>query len=96
MCAENFAAIWSPDAQWIAFARGAPIRNHCRTLGTGTLDERLTTSPNWQEPASISPDGTKLVYTEIDPVSSLDIWVLDLPRPASSAAPGAALPTGRF
>jgi eukaryotic-like serine/threonine-protein kinase len=95
--AENFAAVWSPDAQWIAFARGAPIRNlYRRTLSAGALDERLTTSPNWQEPASISPDGSKLVYTEIDPVSSVDIWVLDLPRQGRSAAPSVALPTRPF
>jgi serine/threonine-protein kinase len=83
--AENFAAIWSPDAQWIAFARGVPNRNlYRRSLNPGALDQRLTTSPNWQQPTAISPDGTKLVYTEIDPISSMDIWVLDLPRPEST------------
>jgi len=92
--AENFAAVWSPDAQWIAFARGAPIRNlYRRSLQPGAIDERLTTSPNWQEPAAVSPDQTKLVYTEVDPVSSVDIWVLDLPRPGSPvSAPLTAKP----
>jgi Tol biopolymer transport system component len=87
--AENFHAEWSQDAQWIVLARGAPIRNlYRRSLTAGAIDEPLTTSPNWQEPAAISPDGRRAVYIEIDPVTSVDIWVLDLPPP------GSAIPAG--
>ncbi len=87
--ADNFGGVWSPDAQWVFFARGAPIRNlYRRRLAAGALDERLTTSPNWQEPESISPDGSKVVYTERDPTTSMDIWVLDLPRQGTPNATG--------
>jgi Tol biopolymer transport system component len=89
--ADNFAAAWSPDGQWIVLARGTPNRNlYRRSLTAGALDEPLTKSPNWQEPAAISPDGTKLIYREIDPISGVDIWVLDLPPAGSGTvvAPG--------
>jgi len=90
---ENFGAVFSPDEQWIAFARGAPNRNlYRRSLAQGALDERLTTSPNWQEPAAITPDQTKVIYEEIDPATSVDIWVLDLPKPGS---PPGTPPTAR-
>jgi serine/threonine-protein kinase len=93
---ENFGAVLSPDNQWIAFARGAPIRNlYRRSLTQGALDERLTTSANWQEPAAISPDRTKLVYEEIDPASSVDLWVMDLPRPGTPIG-SASLPAKPF
>ena len=86
--AENFLGVWSPDARWIVFARGAPIRNlYRRHLTAGAMDEPLTKSANWQEPRAISPDGKQLVYVEIDPVSSVDIWVLDLPPQGSAADP---------
>lgn len=87
---ENFGAVWSPDAQWIVLARGAPIRNlYRRSLAPGAIDERLTTSPNFQEPTAISADGRRLVYVERDPVSSVDIWVLDLPVPGAPAGSAA-------
>jgi serine/threonine-protein kinase len=90
---ENFGAVFSPDQQWIAFARGVPIRNlYRRSLTPGALDERLTTSANWQEPAAISPDQTKVLYEEIDPVTGRDIWVLDLPRPGSPGSHATAKP----
>ena len=94
---ESFGAVWSPDAQWIAYARGAPIRNlYRRSLSVGSLDERLTTSPHWQEPAAISPDGKWLVYTEIDPASSTDIWALELPPAGKPIATGAAIANRPF
>jgi serine/threonine-protein kinase len=52
----------------------------------------LTTSANWQEPAAISPDQTKVLYEEIDPVTGRDIWVLDLPRPGSPGSHATAKP----
>jgi hydroxyacyl-ACP dehydratase HTD2-like protein with hotdog domain len=72
---ENFSALWSPDAQWIVFARGTPIRNlFRRSLNAGAIDEVSTKSPNWQEPMAISPDGTQVVYVEIDPELRRRAW----------------------
>ena len=53
--------------------------------GSGT-PERLTTSENTQFPGSWSPDGQVLAFTELDPTSGYDVWVLGLqgdrkPRP---------------
>ncbi len=38
-----------------------------------------------QLPRNLSPDGTSLLYTEIDPASGSDIWVLTLPAASSPA-----------
>jgi serine/threonine protein kinase/Tol biopolymer transport system component len=92
---ESFGAAWSHDAQWIVFARGAPIRSlYRRRLTAGALDEPLTTSPNWQEPFAITRDGSRVVYVELDRTSSSDIWVLDLP-PAGAAPIGPGDPRAR-
>ena len=86
--ADNFFAVWARDAEWIVLSRGAPIANlYRRHLRPGAIDERLTTSPNNQEPNSITRDGTKLVYAEIDPVSSVDLWILDLGATGAGGRP---------
>jgi eukaryotic-like serine/threonine-protein kinase len=93
--AENFFSIWSPDSTWIVISRGQPVRNlYRRGLGAGAVDERLTTSANSQEPWVITPDGRTLVYMEIDPVSSRDIWLLDLP-PVGTGGASAPAPRAR-
>ena len=85
--AENFHAEWSRDGQWMVFARGAPIRNlYRRSLTAGAIDEQVTKSPNWQEPSAVSPDGRHVIYIEIDPVTSVDIWVLDLATASGTPA----------
>ena len=40
--------------------------------------ERLTVSPQHQDPASWSPDGKYLLYVEDSPNTDADIWVLDM------------------
>lgn len=40
--------------------------------------ERLTTSENMQSPGSWSPDGQVLAFSENDPTTGWDIWVLKL------------------
>ena len=43
----------------------------------------------------MSPDQTKLVYEEIDPVTGVDLWVLELPAPGSPVG-SAPLPAKPF
>jgi Tol biopolymer transport system component len=84
---DNFGAIWSNDGKWVAFARGAPVSNiYRRPVGGGDVEERLTETPKNQRPSSFSPDGASIAYTEFDPVSGSDIWIVTLPAALSGAA----------
>ncbi len=89
----NFYPQWSRDGAWLAFGRGIPVSNLYRRSTDGTeKEERLTTSANEQEATDWSHDGTSLAYTEFDPVSGADIWILTLPSGGAgrSAGPGAS------
>ncbi len=59
--------LWSPDQKWIYFSSeretGSQQVWRKRADGTGEA-ERVATSPDWQYPTSISPDGKMLVYME--------------------------------
>jgi sugar lactone lactonase YvrE len=73
--------VWSPDGEWIyysAFA-GAASSNLFRKRSNGTGEaERLTENPYHQNPFSISPDGTILLFEQGNQDTQLDIWMLRL------------------
>jgi eukaryotic-like serine/threonine-protein kinase len=76
---DNFP-VWTPDSKRIVFAStraGIPNLYSQAADGTGIV-ERLTTSPNQQEPTSISHDGTRLVFFEIAPKTGPDLYLLPL------------------
>jgi serine/threonine-protein kinase len=94
LATDNFNPVWSADGQWIALARGLPISNLYRHSASSVdVEERLTSSPNLQLPRSWSPDGRTLVYTEFDPASGPDLWVLTVPPQAAAGVAGSG-PTG--
>ena len=74
------APIWTPDGTRIAY-RGT--RNGFRNLfwveadGSG-VEQRLTTSENFQTPGSFSSDGAWLSFHEDHPTTRSDIWLLPL------------------
>ncbi len=79
---ENTAPLWSPDGRDVLFGadQGGGQMNIYRlgADGSGTA-ARLTTSPNFQLPTSVSPDGRQLLIEEWDPASGRqDIAVVDL------------------
>jgi WD40-like Beta Propeller Repeat len=94
-----YAPIWSHDGQWAVIPRGIPFSNIYRRATDGTdLEERLTNADRNQAPTSVSPDGASLLYSEFDPVSGPDIWVLPLSSSVSgnrSTAAAAPLSTPR-
>ena len=82
-----FTGTWTPDGEWAVYPKGVPISNLYRVrTRAGSPEERLTTSGRGQLPTSISPDGTLLVYDEVNPTSSSDIWVMRLPPPGTGSA----------
>ena len=70
--------VWTPDSRRIIFASSLAGNSNLFWQAadkTGTV-ERLTTSPNTQQPTAIAPDGTRLIVAEIVPTTSGDLRVL--------------------
>jgi Tol biopolymer transport system component len=71
--------VWTSDGKRIAYSSGLPKPNlHWRLADGSGPEERLSTSSNDQYPNAFSPDGKLLLYSELDPSSGSDIWVLPL------------------
>jgi serine/threonine-protein kinase len=74
--------IWTPDGKRVIYTSGVPNGNLFWQLADGSgAEERLTTGPNHQTPASVSPDGATLAYTETTDQGAGDIWLLSLREP---------------
>jgi len=77
---DNAYPTWTPDGKRIAFMsnKGGPDNLYWQMAdGSGGL-ERLTTSQNIQVPLSWSPNGERLTFVEVAPVTGGDIWVLGM------------------
>lgn len=72
--------IWTPDGKRVTFGSNrAGAMDIYWTLADGSEPEiALLTAPLAQWPTSWSPDGRRLAYTEEDPTTGFDIWVLTL------------------
>jgi eukaryotic-like serine/threonine-protein kinase len=71
---------WRPDGLEIAFAysKAGPFNLFIRPADTDALPEPLLQSPWNQFPTSWSPDGRRLAFTEVHPLTGADVWTLDL------------------
>jgi len=87
---SNSAAVWTPDGKRIAYRcekSGASNLGICWKPADGSVaEERLTASTYTQLPQSFSPDGEFLAFSQFDPKTQQDIWILPLkgnrqPRP---------------
>ena len=79
---SNTTPIWTPDGKRITVqsTRGGGTSANVwwqMADGSGTA-ERLTTSDYQHIPSSWSPDGQALAFSEINPTTGQDIWVLRL------------------
>ena len=72
--------VWTPDSNRLIFAseRGGTRNLFSQAAdGTGTA-ERLTESPNAQNPTAVTLDGTRLIFTETAPTTGDDVMQLQL------------------
>ena len=87
--AVDFFPVWTPDGRRIAFqsSREGSAGNMFWQAadGTGTA-ERLTRSPNPQQPNAFSPDGAHLIFNETSPKTNVDIGMLALNRNGPTSA----------
>jgi eukaryotic-like serine/threonine-protein kinase len=72
--------VWTPDGQRLIFAsERAGRRNLFSQAADGPgIVEQLTDSPNAQNPTAITPDGTRLLFTETAPKTGEDVMQLQL------------------
>ncbi len=78
--AENPLVSWSPDGRYLAFGdgrSGAANIYRQRADGSGQL-ERLTSSSRRQIVTDFSPDGSKIVYAQLNESKSWDTYMLTL------------------
>jgi eukaryotic-like serine/threonine-protein kinase len=94
--ADAFVPIWSPDGKSVIFARGTPANLYRRRIDSRDAGDQIMSGNRTQMPTSVSPDESTLAYTEFDPISGSDIWLLTLPasrdRPGSGSAGPPAKP----
>jgi serine/threonine-protein kinase len=81
---EQFWAVWDPDGDHLVFTGGSGTEGKVglfsqRADGT-TPSARLTTveGAQWQQPYSVTADGTVLLFQQSDQGANFDIWVLPL------------------
>jgi eukaryotic-like serine/threonine-protein kinase len=77
---SNRDAVWTPDGKRVAYRsnRAGSWNMFWRPIEGSGSEERLRTSDRLNEPYSFSPDGRLLVFSEVDPATGVDIWVLRL------------------
>jgi serine/threonine protein kinase len=76
---QNFDPFWSPHSDHIAFRsdrRGSSGDLYKKATSGSGEDELLLATPNPKVVNQWSPDGRFIVYTEIDPKTKADLWVL--------------------
>jgi len=75
---NNDTPIWTPDGKRVTFNsdRSGSINIYWKVADGSGDAEQLTSNQNTKYPNSWSPDGRTLIFTEIDPVTHMDIWEL--------------------
>ncbi|MDA2938462.1 protein kinase, partial [Acidobacteria bacterium AH-259-A15] len=77
--AAEFGPIWTPDGARVIYQSEQPQYDlYWRRADGSAPEEPLLSSDYDKRPSSISPDGKVLAFTEINPDTGEDIWLLPL------------------
>jgi Tol biopolymer transport system component len=88
-----YGSVWSPDGGRIAFGSSSSGGLYSKDASGGGQEELLLPQGNPKSPSDWSRDGRYLLYTEIDPKSRADIWILPDPLGKPGGTPGPFLQT---
>ena len=78
---ENETPVWMSDSQHVAFSSsrvGVQRALFLKAVGETNGDAQLVATANHTHLTSASPDGQFLAFTQYDPLTQGDIWVLPL------------------
>jgi len=77
---QSVSPAWRPDGLEIAFAfsKAGPFNLFVKPVEGSSGPAPLIASPWNQFPTSWAPDGSQLAFTEFQPLTGADIWVLDV------------------
>ena len=72
--------LWSPDGARIAFSsnRKGTLNLYLKPTSGASAEELLLETPNPKGPQDWSKDGRFLLYVEVDPKTSSDLWTLEM------------------
>ena len=76
---RNDSPIWSPDSTRVVFAsdREGPQNLFVKTVGDATPEQPLFRSDVlFKNPSAWTPDGGSIVITEVDPLTSQNVWTI--------------------
>jgi DNA-binding winged helix-turn-helix (wHTH) protein/Tol biopolymer transport system component len=86
--------VWTADGAAVVYASrtGGAFNLFMRPARPNAAETRLTTSVRSQLPSAVSADGSTIVFTQVEPETGMDVWLLpiDASTPATPAvrAPG--------
>jgi serine/threonine-protein kinase len=77
---QSVSPAWRPDGREIAFAfsKAGPFNLFAKPVDGDATAAALSVSPWNQFPTSWAPDASELAFTEFQPLTGADIWVLDV------------------
>jgi Tol biopolymer transport system component len=80
--------VWTPNGDTVFFAsnRGEQYNLYRKTVGQTGEPELLYESPELKFPLDCSPDGTQLLFAQIDDTRFHDLWVMPLSGDATPSA----------
>jgi len=90
----NFEPFWSPKGDRIVFSsnRSRTQDLYQKSASGSVQDELLFSTPYPKVPDQWSRDGRFIVYSELDPKTKWDLWVLPVGQGGSPSGPGSRQP----